>query len=194
MPWIPKAFSNDFDEGKIKRDGDGKFAPTEGDNGGGGDTSSSRKTPLGGHSWEMSSSEYKNVTSASKVVEKIVSQTEGAAQTKTISERVRGEASRYREREVNISDLSIEDVENVDPNRASTDKGAIVVDSEGDIIDGRHRAAAAKARGQTTIKALVPTQDNTSHKKVIEKALQEGKDVPGHVLDEYPDLKEKHRG
>lgn len=99
----------------------------------------------------MTSSEYKNVTSPSKVVDKIISQTEGEPQRKAISERVHGEGVRYREREVDISSLTIENVADVDPNRASSNKGAIVIDKEGDIIDGRHRAAAAKARGQTTI-------------------------------------------
>jgi hypothetical protein len=46
-------------------------------------------------------------------------------------------------------------MEGVDPARA-TSNNPIVLDADGDIIDGRHRFAAAKARGDTEIEALSP--------------------------------------
>ena len=118
---------------------------------------------------EMSKAEYHNVISASKVVERIVRDSYGAVDARAIGEKVRGEGKLYRATDVNLADLEIQDEKNVDPSRATPSKGAIVVDSSGFIIDGRHRAAAAKARGDTTIRALVPTNDTRPYEQMLEE-------------------------
>jgi hypothetical protein len=55
---------------------------------------------------------------------------------------------------INLGDLS------VDASKAMPSKGPIVIGKDGNIIDGRHRAALSKSMGDTHIKAYVPVGDN----------------------------------
>jgi hypothetical protein len=59
---------------------------------------------------------------------------------------------------VNVNDLKFEAGSEslVNPDMAIPEKGAIVVNSEGMVIDGRHRSLKAKKEGQQTIDAYIP--------------------------------------
>lgn len=74
-----------------------------------------------------------------------------------------GGAERFRLREVFLEDIQ-QDVKPADTKavaafaKRETQAPAIVLGAQNNIIDGRHRVAAALARGETTIKAYVPVK------------------------------------
>ncbi len=141
--------------------------------------------------WQMTKREFTDVLSSGKVADRVMAQTEGRVQSAAIRERVTGEGRYFRKERVPLDRISVFNEAQVDPRRATPSKGAIVIDGKFDVIDGRHRVAHARARGETHITAYRPVKRVESHKKVIKAALAAGKPVPKNVLKDYPGLKGK---
>ena len=98
------------------------------------------------------------IITSQKVLDQILVDTRGQPNVKKLSLAVKS-ASHYQRRMVPIDDVrpDADSMTGVDPGRA-TSNSPIVLDANGDIIDGRHRFAAAKARGDTQIEAMVPIE------------------------------------
>jgi SPP1 gp7 family putative phage head morphogenesis protein len=98
---------------------------------------------------------------ASAISELMIRQTEGHVQGQEVHKRIAAESPYYVLTKVPISSLSRYDDPDVHPNQAHPSKGPIIVSSSGEILDGRHRTAAAKLRGETEIDAWVPIKPPT---------------------------------
>src|SRR3990167_1274742 len=68
----------------------------------------------------------------------------------------------YVKTEVDPDALKVPGEKTVEPGISAPDKGPIVVDDKGKVIDGRHRVVDAKEAGETTIEAYVPAKMPTS--------------------------------
>lgn len=92
-------------------------------------------------------------------------------------------------KEVEISSLYPGQMEKYTTQNKSVTNAPIVVD--GTVIrDGHHRIQEAKARGESTIKA-VSKEDFTKYRKEVTRAVEDGKPVPKEVLEQFPELAPK---
>ncbi len=65
----------------------------------------------------------------------------------------------YVKTEVDPNALKVPGEKTVEPGVSAPEKGPIVVDDKGKVIDGRHRTVDAKAAGETAIEAYVPSEE-----------------------------------
>jgi len=99
-----------------------------------------------------------NLLSIDEAVRKMDRTTEGAIDLQAVRKALsKNDADTLVEVEVDPRELKIE---NANPAFANFDKGSIIIDAEGAVIDGNHRAAAALQRGET-IKAFRPDKTDT---------------------------------
>ena len=108
------------------------------------------------------------LVNAQRVVDKMVTQTEGEPNRGAIREKIFGESSVWEEIDIEIS--SIAGVEGGEAKLAVLEKGPVIIDKDNVVIDGRHRVLAALERGDKTIRALVPVVEPTQQAKPGEKA------------------------
>lgn len=109
----------------------------------------------------------------SKLAESMDSKTEGHIDVQAVKAALKKGDNLYLE----MSDWDLSKVDttsidsDVDPKRASPDKGSVILGKSGEIIDGRHRIAAAIAAGKKTISAWVPAREalDTATDKEVKK-------------------------
>ena len=96
------------------------------------------------------------IQSSQRVLDRIILETRGQPNVRELSLKVK-ESKFYQRRAIRVRDVrpSEDSMYDVDPDRAVSES-PIVIDRDGDIIDGRHRFAAANDRGDIYIDAMVP--------------------------------------
>ncbi len=102
--------------------------------------------------------DQKTVTMYSTVAENMDRMTSGQINVQQIKRRLAASSEYYGQKMVNPKQLTIQDYELVgaDPSKFSDEP--IIVDKDGWVVDGRHRAKAALMRGDSEIKAWVPVR------------------------------------
>jgi len=95
---------------------------------------------------------------ATRVSQKMIEQTEGEPNRRAIKSKIEGEAEFYEEKQVNLSSIKGDNAPDVKAELAVSEKGAIILDKQGNVIDGRNRVAKARQEKKETILALVPKE------------------------------------
>lgn len=95
-----------------------------------------------------------------KLAEQMDKNTEGHIDVQAVKDKLKRGGSLYIEmKEWPLQSIAHQDMDKeVDPNRASTSKGSVIIGKDGEIVDGRHRVAAALAIGKQSISAWVPAE------------------------------------
>ena len=94
---------------------------------------------------------------AKEVVEKIEDQQAPEHFDKPkITKQVEKGGEVYVKTDVDPTELKVPGEKTVEPGISAPEKGPIVVDDKGKVIDGRHRVVDAKEAGETTIEAYLP--------------------------------------
>ena len=127
------------------------------------------------------------VTPYGKVAENMVLVTKGRLDAQKVKQEIGDAGKYYTETDVPISSLKID--KTVDASKAGTGRlydteGPIVIDSTGNIFDGRHRAKKALEEGKTSIKAMVPVSVGGETTGDFAKKLLKAKKAAGNVLTE----------
>jgi hypothetical protein len=94
----------------------------------------------------------------SKLAELMDANTEGHIDVQAVKAKLKEGGSLYLEmKEWPLQSIAHQGMDKeVDPKRASSTKGSVIIGKDGEILDGRHRIAAAMAAGKKTISAWVP--------------------------------------
>ncbi len=160
MSWIDK-FKNNLLEILYRdqpRDELGRFASTGGA-GAGGEVDGTVGFAKDAFLSDYADVNQKTVTSYATVAERMDQMTSGKINVQEIKQRLHDSSKYYGQKMVNPQQLTIQDYElvNADPNKYSDEP--IIVDKDGWVVDGRHRAKAALLRGDSEINAWVPVRE-----------------------------------
>ena len=101
------------------------------------------------------------VITSQKALERMIRDTDTHVDSAALRKAIFADGAEfYQEQTVDLADIKVSgihhDPETLDPTRAILSKGAILIDARGEVIDGRHRVLAARARGDKTIQAFRP--------------------------------------
>lgn len=96
-----------------------------------------------------------------KLAEHMDANTEGHIDVQAVKAKLKEGDSLYLEmKSWPLSKISRSTIDaGVDHKRANSSKGSVIIGANGEIVDGRHRVAAALAAGTTHISAWVPAKD-----------------------------------
>lgn len=90
-----------------------------------------------------------------KIAREIDKNTQGHIDVRGLKDHLSKYSDYYELSDVPISTIDAAQLKGIDP-KSARDIGPIVIDGDGVIVDGRHRAAAAIQRGDKTITAYIP--------------------------------------